>query len=80
MADDIERVRKQIIDLISAHSEYLYSAGWLYDIDQICWEQGGVWETIGRAHGWPVGYRGEHGWMSWEEAGISYGHDPGATR
>ena len=41
-------------------------------IDAQLYRTGGIWEIIGRAIGWPIGYLGEDGWESWDEAAEVY--------
>jgi hypothetical protein len=68
--------RKQLIELLGAFSEERWCAGWMLDIDKQAYQEGGVWEIIGREIGWPLGYEGDEGWVSWDEAAIHYGLVP----
>ncbi|WEO92712.1 hypothetical protein A6P39_000415 [Streptomyces sp. FXJ1.172] len=36
---------------------------------------GGIWETLGRAVGWPTGDYDAWTWVTWEEAARAYGHE-----
>lgn len=69
----VDARRKQLIELLSAFSEERWAAGWMRDIDKEAYKEGGVWEILGREVGWPLGYEGDQGWVSWEEAGEHYG-------
>ena len=69
---DIEAARAQLLDLLSAWSEDRWAAGWIDGIDQEAHEAGGVWEAAGRVIGWPLGYRGAEGWVTWDEATAYY--------
>lgn len=70
---ELEQKRSQLISLIRAHSEEAYAASWLGGIDEDLYKVGGVWEIMGREIGWPLGYEGENGWVSWDEAAVRYG-------
>lgn len=69
---DLDRQRHQLSELMSAISEERYAAGWLDGLDRRLHAEGGLWETIGRAIGWPVGDYKHWTWMSWNEAGRQY--------
>lgn len=69
-----QRRRDDLLDLMSAWSEVHYCAGWLVNLDQRLRARGGVWEILGREIGWPIGYRAEEGWTTWDDA------DDGASK
>lgn len=73
--DDLELLRAQLVDAMSSESERRWCAGWAKDLERTLHREGGIWETLGRACGWPLGYRGEDGWVTWWEAGILYDDD-----
>ena len=63
-----QRLRDDLLTLMSAWSEDRYCAGWLIGLDTELLASGGVWEILGREIGWPIGYRAEGGWTTWDEA------------
>lgn len=55
--------RRQFVNLISAHSEARYAAGWCSGIEEDVREQRGIWLALAvTCAGWPKGYEGEEGW------------------
>ena len=66
----LERQREQLLSMISDYSEETWCAGWMSDIEQtIAIEgDGSVFAILGKALGWPIGYRAEGGWETWEQA------------
>lgn len=69
---DLEQAREQLLDAMSDASEGRWCAGWMSGLDRRLHEEGGIWEVVGRQVGWPLGYRAEGGWVSWDEAGAEY--------
>lgn len=63
-----QRLRADLLTLMSAWSEDQHCAGWLIGLDKELLAEGGVWEILGQAIGWPIGYMGEGGWTTWDEA------------
>ncbi|MGR3875752.1 hypothetical protein ACUXZZ_45285 (plasmid) [Streptomyces graminifolii] len=68
----VERGRKQLVEAMSAVSEDRHCAGWLEGLDRTLHAEGGMWETLGRAYGWPTGDWEQWTWMPWDEAGALY--------
>lgn len=66
-------IRADLLDAISNASEESYAAGWLDGIEKILLIRGGMWLTLAKEVGWPIGYRGEDGWETLEEALNRYG-------
>lgn len=64
--------RADLLDAISNASEDLYSAGWLDGIERVLLLKGGIWLTLAEQYGWPVGYRGEKGWETLDQALTRY--------
>lgn len=64
-----QKLQDDLLTLMSAWSEDQHCAGWLVGLDQELRGRGGIWEILGRAIGWPIGYRAEGGWTTWDEAG-----------
>lgn len=63
VSEEVQRMRKQFIELISAYSEDRWAAGWFGGIEEDIRKEGGIWNAIAEAcQGWPKGYRGEDGW------------------
>lgn len=60
--------RVDLLEAISNASEELYSAGWLEGIERILLTKGGMWTILAQHLGWPVGYMGEKGWETLDEA------------
>ncbi|GAA3852172.1 hypothetical protein GCM10023084_02950 [Streptomyces lacrimifluminis] len=65
---ELARQRKQLIEAMSGVSEERWCAGWLHGLEQRLHEEGGIWETIGRSTGWPIGDYGTWTWFPWDEA------------
>jgi len=63
-----QRLRADLLTLMSAWSEDQHCARWLIGLDTELLASGGVWEILGREIGWPIGYRAEGGWTTWDEA------------
>lgn len=72
----VERGRKQLVDAMSAVSEERHSLWWVEGLDRSLHGEGGMWETLGRAYGWPVGDFEKWTWRSWDEAGALYAERP----
>ena len=68
----LEWRRAQLIAAMRGYSDELYSANWLDNLDRVLHQQGGIWQILGLAIGWPLGYQGRDGWVTWEEAEIFY--------
>ena len=73
---DLDRQREQLLELMSAVSEQRYAAGWAHGLDQRLHTEGGIWETIGRHTGWPVGNYNAWTWMPWDETERHYAAPP----
>jgi hypothetical protein len=65
-------VRKALLSAMSEWSEDNYCAGWLIDLESRLHREGGMWETLGRMVGWPIGCDAEDGWETWDEAAARY--------
>jgi hypothetical protein len=75
--DPTERLecgRAQLLEAMSAVSEDRTCCGWAADWARTLHAEGGIWETLGRAVGWPTGDYDAWVWVSWEEAAALYGH------
>jgi hypothetical protein len=57
-----------------AVSEERTCASWAADWARTLHAEGGIWETLGRAVGWPTGNYDTWVWVSWDEAAALYGH------
>lgn len=66
--DEVARQRQQLIEAMSGVSEERWCAGWLYGLEQRLHAEGGIWETVGRSIGWPVGDYERWTWFPWDEA------------
>lgn len=77
MSDDelLIASREALLSAMREWSEDNYAAGWLIDLESRLHREGGKWETLGRAYGWPIGCDAEDGWESWEEAAARYQSD-----
>lgn len=64
--------RTTLLHAMEAESEARWCASWMINLDRILHAEAGHWEALARAGGWPLGYRGEDGWVSWREAGAHY--------
>lgn len=79
-AAELRQQRDQLIEIMSAISEERYCSGWHVGLDRALHEEGGVWEHVGRAIGWPVGDYRRQQWMTWDEAAKHYATKDGARR
>ncbi|MEV4440438.1 hypothetical protein AB0K09_15720 [Streptomyces sp. NPDC049577] len=70
----IDRQRAQLLEAMSAVSEDRTCCGWASDWARTLHADGGVWEILGRAVGWPTGNYDHWVWLSWDEAARLYGH------
>jgi hypothetical protein len=70
--EDQTRQREQLIEAMSGVSEERWCAGWLEGLDARLHHEGGIWETIGRSIGWPVGDYRAWTWFPWDEAAEIY--------
>lgn len=70
----LETLRNTLLEMMSDWSESHYAAGWMSGTEEKLHAQGGVWEILGRAIGWPSGYEGDADfrWLTWEEAGVLF--------
>lgn len=68
----LERGRQQLLESMSAVSEDRTCCGWASDWARTLHAEGGIWETLGRAVGWPTGNYDRWVWMSWDEAAALY--------
>ncbi|MEW2393130.1 hypothetical protein AB0933_32695 [Streptomyces venezuelae] len=68
----VERGRQQLLEAMSAVSEERTCAGWCADWARTLHAEGGIWETLGRAVGWPSGNYEQWVWVSWDEAAAIY--------
>jgi hypothetical protein len=66
--DAITRGHEQLLEAMSAISEDRSSARWAGDLASTLHAEGGIWETLGRAVGWPTGNYDAWTWVTWEEA------------
>ncbi|MEU2426951.1 hypothetical protein ABZ619_39065 [Streptomyces sp. NPDC007851] len=69
---ELERGRAQLVEAMMAVSVERHGLWWVEGLDGSLYGEGGMWETLGRAYGWPVGGVGRAVWMSWEAAGAQY--------
>jgi hypothetical protein len=76
---DTTEPRKQLLEAMSAVSEDRTCTGWAADWARTLHAEGGIWETLGRAVGWPTGNYDAWVWVSWEEAARLYGHETPAA-
>ena len=72
----LERGRTQLVEAMSAVSEDRTCCGWASDWARTLHAEGGIWETLGRAVGWPVGNYDQWVWVSWDEAAVLYATPP----
>lgn len=68
----LERGRGQLLEAMSAVSEDRTCCGWAPDWARTLHAEGGIWETLGRAVGWPTGNYDQWEWASWDEATALY--------
>ena len=74
-----DATRDALLALMREWSEENYCAGWLIDLESRLHREGGKWETLGHAVGWPIGCEAEGGWESWDDAGARYASDEWAA-
>ncbi|MFJ4624270.1 hypothetical protein [Streptomyces sp. NPDC088812] len=74
LTERLERGRAQLLEAMSAVSEDRTCCGWAADWARTLHAEGGIWETLGRAVGWPTGNYDAWVWVSWDEAAALYGH------
>ncbi|MFM9780428.1 hypothetical protein [Streptomyces scabiei] len=67
--------RQQLVEAMSGVSEERWCAGWLEGLDRRLHEEGGIWEILGRAVGWPTGSYKQRVWVSWDEAAALYAEE-----
>lgn len=72
----LENGRAQLLEAMSAVSEYRTCCGWAVDWARTLHAEGGIWETLGRAVGWPTGNYDQWVWVSWDEAAALYAAAP----
>ena len=68
--ETLEALRQSLLVMMSDWSEGTYAAGWMSGTEKMLHDQGGVWEILGRAIGWPTGYAevpSETEWVAWDE-------------
>lgn len=65
----LEQQRDALIEAMGGVSEERWSAGWLIGLERRLYNEGGIWEIIGRAIGWPTGKFRDWTWATWDEAG-----------
>lgn len=70
-----DAMRDALLAAMREWSEEEWCAGWLIDLEERLHRQGGKWETLGRAVGWPIGVEAEGGWETWDEAAARYQSD-----
>jgi hypothetical protein len=70
--EDLGRGRTQLLEAMSAVSEDRTCASWCADWARTLHAEGGIWETLGRAVGWPTGNYDQWVWVSWDEAAALY--------
>ncbi|MBE4790268.1 hypothetical protein [Streptomyces caniscabiei] len=73
--EQLERGRQQLLEAMSGVSEERWCAGWLEGLDRRLHEEGGIWEILGRAVGWPTGSYKQRVWLSWDEAAALYAEE-----
>ena len=78
LTERLENGRAQLIEAMSGVSEERWCAGWMENLDRRLHAEGGIWEVIGRAVGWPVGDFEKWAWVSWDEAAALYAAPPSA--
>lgn len=71
--------RKQLLEAMSAVSEDRTCSGWAGGWARTLHAEGGIWETLGRAVGWPTGNYDQWVWVSWDEAAALYTSSGGAA-
>lgn len=67
-----DATREALLAMMREWSEDVYCAGWLIDLESRLHREGGHWEILGRAVGWPIGCDAEGGWETWEAAAERY--------
>lgn len=79
--DVLDALRHSLLSKMSEWSEDNWAAGWMSRTEEYLHKEGGEWETLGRAVGWPTGYPGwerngslegadpDFAWVTWDEAG-----------
>lgn len=67
-----EQMRAQLLEAMHTTSEDRYCCSWMAGLSRALHAEGGIWELVGRAVGWPVGEAGEWLWMTWEDAAQVY--------
>ena len=69
--DALDALRRSLLTMMSDWSEENWCAGWMSRTEEMLHEQGGTWEILGRAIGWPTAYEGDahFAWVTWDEAG-----------
>ncbi|MCX4575647.1 hypothetical protein OHB41_21125 [Streptomyces sp. NBC_01571] len=73
---DLDRHREQLVEAMSAVSEDRTACGWRVDWARTLHAEGGIWEQLGRAAGWPTGNYDQWVWLPWDEAGRLYAAGP----
>jgi len=68
----LKRGRAQLLEAMSAVSEDRTCSGWAADWARTLHAEGGIWEILGRAVGWPTGNYDQWVWVSWDEAAVLY--------
>jgi len=76
----LERGRTQLVEAMSAVSEDRTCCGWTSEWARTLHAEGGIWETLGRAVGWPTGNYDQWVWVSWDEAAALYATPPAAAQ
>lgn len=61
--------RAALLEAMRGVSEERWCAGWMGDLECRLYEEGGIWETIGRSIGWPTGEFDNWTWRTWDDAG-----------
>ncbi len=72
LTERLERGRAQLLEAMSAVSEDRTCCGWASDWARTLHAEGGIWELLGRAVGWPTGNYDQWVWVSWDEAATLY--------
>ena len=72
LTERLERGRAQLLEAMSAVSEDRTCTGWAGDWARTLHAEGGIWETLGRAVGWPTGNYDQWVWVTWDEAAALY--------
>ena len=72
--ETLDALRTSLLAMMSDWSESTWAAGWMSRTEEMLHEQGGVWEILGRAVGWPTAYEGDahFAWVTWDEAGAIF--------